>query len=124
MRYNIPIASDEAMPRPGLLSQDGIGLMDTREARQFDATTLKTELYADIEALRLKLRAFSGRVSAGNPRFAESEFDTHAAGCLDAMREDLCGLIDDADDRIAADGYEPGEHPLAPSINPEFWAAE
>ena len=94
--------------------------MAAHEARQFDAAARKSELYADIETLRLKLRAFSGRVSASNPRFAESEFDTHAADCLDALREDLCGLIDDADDTIAADeasdGLEPGETdwPLPP----------
>lgn len=87
---------------------------------QYDAASYRDKLYTDIEALRLKLRAFSGRVSASNPRFAESEFDTHAAECLDALREDLCGLIDDADEALAADeasdGLEPGETawPLPP----------
>lgn len=97
-------------------------------ANQYDASALRTELYADFEALRLKLRAFSSRASVLNPRFAESAFDTQASECLDALREDLERVIDDADDALgrseAADGYEPGEYPLAPSINPQFFAAE
>ena len=94
----------------------------------FSASELRAEMYADFEALRLKLRSFSSRVSTLNPHFAESEFDTHASECLDALREDLERVIDDADDALgrseAADGYEPGEYPLAPSINPQFFAAE
>lgn len=97
-------------------------------ANQYDASALRTELYNEVEALRLKLRAFSSRVSTANPHFPESEFDTHAASCLDAMREDLTGILDEADEAFgmaeAADGYEPGEYPLAPSINPQFFAAE
>jgi len=80
---------------------------------QFDAAALKTELYNDIEALRLKLRNWSSCVSESNPFFAESEFDTHSAECLDALRQDLAGMIDDADDALAdheaSDGLEPGE---------------
>lgn len=94
----------------------------------FSVSELRTELHNDVEALRLKLRAFSSRVAMANPHFAESDFDTHAADCLDAMREDLAGILDEADDALgkseAADGYEPGEYPLAPSINPQFFAAE
>ena len=44
------------------------------------------------------------------------------------LREDLTGVLDEADEALgraeAADGYEPGEYPLAPSINPQFFAAE
>ena len=92
-------------------------------ANQYDASALRTEMYADFEALRLKLRAFSSRASTLNPHFAESAFDTQASECLDALREDLERVIDDADDHLAddeaADGLEPGQS-FTPSYRPRF----
>lgn len=97
---------------------------------QYDAAALKTELHNDIEALRKKLRSWSSRVSASNPFFAESEFDTHTAECLDALRQDLAGMIDDADEALAdheaSDGLEPGEtyRPIREALHPYPRAAE
>jgi hypothetical protein len=90
---------------------------------QFNAASSKTELYAKFEALRVELRAFSGRVSATNQHFDETEFDKHSSECLDALREDLEHILDDADEKLAeaeyADGLEPGQS-YTPSYRPLF----
>ncbi len=94
----------------------------------FDAKALSTELAADIEALRLKLRTFSSRVAVSCPQFDEAEFDTHSAECLDAMREDLVSIITDAEEARDAEAdrpLEPGEtFRRRPTLHPYPNAAE
>jgi len=65
---------------------------------QYNAPALRSEIYEEFEALRKKMREFSGRVAEMNPHFNQTEFDRHASEVLDADRQDLTRLLDDADE--------------------------
>ncbi len=98
---------------------------------QYDAPALRIEVRSAIEAFRSTMRNISTKARHTNERFDEDAFDRE----IDVYVEDMTAngsafisLIDEADEALghaeAADGYEPGEHYVSPSINPEFRAAE